>query len=98
MAEKKLTVLHRCGGCGKKQPFVNSYRFRVNANGNQVDVWLIFRCAKCKHSWNLTIYERRSPGKIDPEEYEKFLDNDRELAERYGSDPVFLRRNGGEIK
>lgn len=98
MAEKKLTVLHRCGGCGKKQPFVNSRRFRVNANGNRVDVWLIFRCAKCKHSWNLTIYERRSPGRIDPEEYGKFLDNDADLADRYGSDPAFLRCNGGEIK
>ncbi len=98
MAERNLTVLHRCGGCGKKQPFVNSGRFRVNANGNRVDVWLIFRCAKCKHSWNLTIYERKSPGRIPPEEYEKFLDNDRELAQRYGSDPAFLRRNGGEIK
>ncbi|HAH17569.1 MAG TPA: hypothetical protein DCL29_00905 [Eubacterium sp.] len=30
--------------------FVNSKRFRVNANGNSVDVWLIYRCKKCKHS------------------------------------------------
>ena len=53
------TVLHRCGGCGKKQPFVNTGKFRVNANGSRLDVWLIFRCSKCKHSWNLTVYERR---------------------------------------
>ena len=48
-------IYHRCGGCGKKQEFENSKRFRVNANGNLVDVWLIYRCKKCKHSWNLTI-------------------------------------------
>ncbi len=92
------TVLHRCGGCGKKQPFVNTGKFRVNANGSRLDVWLIFRCSKCKHSWNLTVYERKSPSRIPPEEYQKFLENDWDLACRYGSDPAFLRRNHAEIK
>ena len=45
-----IRVFHRCGGCGKKQEFLNSGKFRVNANGNKVDVWLIYRCKKCKHS------------------------------------------------
>ena len=60
-------IYHRCGGCGKKQEFENSKRFRVNANGNLVDVWLIYRCKKCKHSWNLTIYERTRPHRIPAE-------------------------------
>ena len=36
-----ITVIHKCSGCNKKMPFVNSGKFRVNANGNNVDVWLI---------------------------------------------------------
>ena len=33
-----IRVYHRCGGCGKKREFLNSGKFRVNANGNSVDV------------------------------------------------------------
>ena len=93
-----IEVYHKCGGCRKKQSFVNSGRFRVNANGNRVDVWLIYRCEKCKHSWNLTIYERTKPTKIPPEKYELFLENDEELASEYGNDIEFLKRNNAELK
>lgn len=93
-----IRVFHKCGGCGKKQQFLNSGKFRVNANGNSVDVWLIYRCKKCKHSWNLTIFERTKPKKIPSELYEAFLENDIDMAYRYGSDIDFLKRNNAEIK
>ena len=92
-----IPVYHRCGGCGKKQEFINSGCFRVNANGNRVDVWLIYRCRKCKHSWNLTVYERISPLKIPRELYELFLENDEETAIRLGNDIAFLKRNHAEL-
>lgn len=94
----KTRVFFRCGGCGKKQKFINSYRFRVNANGKSVDVWLIYRCKKCKHSKNLTIYERTRPGKIPEELFESFMNNDMETAMKYGSDIDFLKRNNAELK
>ena len=93
-----IKVYHRCGGCGKKQVFINSGKFRVNANGNRVDVWLIYRCKKCKYSWNLTIYERIKPSKIPSEEYELFMANDYELASTYGKNIDFLKRNKAEFK
>ncbi len=93
-----MKVYHRCGGCGKKQEFINSGRFRVNANGNNVDVWLIYRCRKCKHTWNLTIFERTSPKKIPQELYELFLDNDEKTAIGYGNNIDFLKRNKAEFK
>lgn len=98
MCNRPVKVIHRCGGCGKKQEFINSGKFRVNANGNRVDVWLIYRCNKCKHSWNLTIFERTKPSRIDPEMYDLFMENDYELALQYGSDIDFLKRNNAEIK
>lgn len=96
--QNTVRVYHRCGGCGKKQEFVNSGKFRVNANGNSVDVWLIYRCKKCKHSWNLTIYERTSPARIPKELFEAFQSNDADTAEAYGRDIAFFRRNHAEFK
>lgn len=95
--ENSVRIYKRCGGCGKRQEFLNSGKFRVNANGNCVDVWLIYRCRKCKHSWNLTIYDRRRPSKILPEEYHRFLANDEELALEYGKNIGFLKKNHAEF-
>jgi len=97
-SERAIRVFHKCGGCGRKMEFVNSKRFRVNANGNSVDVWLIYRCKKCKHSWNLTIYERTRPSKISTELLEAFFDNDEDTAMVYGKDIDFLKRNRAELK
>ena len=93
-----IRVYHRCGGCGKKQEFVNSGRFRVNANGNNLDVWLICRCKKCKHSWNLTIYERTKPGRIPKTLFEAFQENDAETALAYGRNIEFLKKNRAEFQ
>ena len=89
MSLDSIKVYHRCGGCGKKQAFINSGKFRVNANGNRVDVWLIYICKNCKHSWNLAIYERMRPSKIKKDDYE--------LASKYGNDIDFLKRNNAEF-
>ena len=94
---KSIRILHKCSGCGKKMYFVNTGKFRVNANGNKVDVWLIYQCEKCRHSLNLTIYERIKPSRISEEEYQLFLDNDKELAALYGNDKSFLKRNRVEF-
>ena len=91
-------VYHKCGGCGKKQEFVNSGKFRVNANGNKVDVCLIYRFKKFKHSLNLTIFERTKPSRIPSDLYELFLENDEETALQYGNDIEFLKRNNAELK
>ena len=98
MKVSSLKVYHHCGGCKKTQEFINSGKFRVNANGNKVDVWLIYRCKKCKHTWNFTIYERIKASKITPAEYTLFMENDFSLAARYGKDINFLTRNKAEFR
>lgn len=89
--EKEFKIIHKCGRCGKKMIFISTRRFRVNANKNKLDVWLIYQCQKCKHTLNIPIYERVNPQKIPGELYEGFLANDEELAVRYGTDAAFLK-------
>ena len=91
-------VYFRCGGCGRKREFINSCKFRVNANGKHVDVWLIYRCSKCKHSKNLTIYETTRPGRIPVDLFESFLCNDMETALEYDGNIDFLKKNHAEFK
>lgn len=94
---ESFRVIHNCAGCGRKERFINTKRFRVNANGNRLDVWLIYQCERCKHTLNLSIYERVDRKKISGEEYQLFLKNDEDLAERYGMDGAFFRRNRAEV-
>lgn len=94
---QSFTILRNCSGCGRKTCFKNTNRFRVNANGNKLDVWLIYQCEKCRHTFNITIYERQSPASIPKEEYRGFLENDEQLAMRYGTDTGLFTRNRAEI-
>lgn len=90
-------VIRRCSKCGKKTYFENTKRFRINANGNKLDIWLIYQCEECKHTLNLVIYERQKVSFIPREEYQRFLDNDEELAEMYGKSIQLFSKNKYEI-
>lgn len=92
-----FSVIRGCAKCGVKTRFVNTKKFRVNANGNKLDVWLIYQCENCKHTFNLTIYERQKVSAISKEEYRSFLSNDEQLAEMYGKNMQFFRKNKADI-
>ncbi|MBD5459343.1 MAG: DUF1062 domain-containing protein [Lachnospiraceae bacterium] len=88
-----LSIIRGCSGCGKKAHFLNTKKFRVNANGNKLDVWLIYQCEECRHTLNLAIYERQKVSSIPKKEYRCFQDNDEQLAELYGKNMQLLRKN-----
>ena len=90
-------ILRGCAGCGCKQTFVCKGRFRVNANGNHLDVWLIYGCEKCGHTYNLPIYERVRADRIPKAEYQKFLENDEKTLFQYGTDKSLFIKNRAEI-
>lgn len=95
--ENKPKVIRNCPKCGEKTYFLNTQKFRVNANKKLVDIWLIYQCSKCKSTWNMTLYERINPESIDHEMLEKFLANDKELANIYGFDIGIHNRNKAEL-
>lgn len=90
-------ILRGCPGCGCRTAYVSTGNFRVNANGRRIDIWLVYQCGKCRHTYNLAIYERVRPEDIPGEEYGRFLENDGETALRYGTDKSVFARNRAEI-
>lgn len=95
--DNKPKVIRNCPKCGKRTLFLNTEKFRVNANKNLIDIWLIYQCSKCKSTWNMTLYERIKPRDINHEVYEKFLANDKELVDIYGFDISLHNRNKAEL-
>ncbi|MFI9550926.1 DUF1062 domain-containing protein [Nonomuraea endophytica] len=81
----------RCVGCGAASATTGEGRFRVNANGKLLDVWLLVRCVACDRTGKLTVHERAPARSVaDLQAYEN---NDSELVARWLLDPLFARRN-----
>lgn len=98
LVPQNLPIVKRsCPKCNEKTNYINSEKFRINANKNSIDVWLIYKCEKCKSTWNMTIYERIKPCNISKHEYNKFLSNDRELAREYAFNSSIYSKNKAEV-
>lgn len=87
-------ISRNCGGCGCKSIYSSTGKIRINANGKRLDVWLIYHCNKCKHTYNLPIYSRVDSSSIGKEEYNELLRNDETAIFRYGLDRNIFIRNG----
>jgi len=77
-------IIRNCAGCGCGSVYKSTNKIRVNANGKQIDVWLIYQCSKCKHTYNLPIYTRVNRSALDKAEYEALLRNDPQVVYQYG--------------
>jgi hypothetical protein len=68
-------------------------RFRVNASGKLLDVWLLVRCVSCGRTGKLTVRERAPVRSFDPAELHGYLANDPGLVACRLLDPLLARRN-----
>ena len=69
----------------------------MNAQKRNLDVWLIYRCAACDSTYNLTILSRTKPEQMDRELFRKFSENDENLARKYAFSVETTRKNGVEL-
>ena len=90
--------LINCNRCGTVKAYCCSDKFRVNANGKRIDVWLIYRCVGCDNSWNFGIFERCNRRDIEPTLLAALESNDPALARRHAFDVVALRSRVGRIE
>ncbi len=90
-------ILRNCNKCGKKKEFYCSELFRMNANKQKIDVWLIYKCSQCDSTWNVTIFSRINPIDIDKSLFDKMSRNDRETEWKYAFDMEIIRSNQAEV-
>ncbi|RUX27971.1 DUF1062 domain-containing protein [Mesorhizobium sp. M2A.F.Ca.ET.042.01.1.1] len=90
--------LINCNRCGGVRPYRCSEKFRVNANGKRIDVWLIYRCVSCDNSWNFTILERQNRHDIESALLAALESNDPALARRFAFDAAALRNRAGRVE
>jgi hypothetical protein len=90
--------LINCNRCGGVKAYRCSGKFRVNANGKRIDVWLIYRCVTCDNSWNFGIFERSNRRDIEPTLLQALESNDPGLARRHAFDIVALRNQVGRVE
>jgi hypothetical protein len=83
----------RCVDCRSESATTGEGRFRVNANGKLLDVWLLVRCVSCDRTSKLTVRERAQVRSIDPAELDGYRASEPELVASTLLDPLFARRN-----
>ncbi|MFI7576884.1 DUF1062 domain-containing protein [Micromonospora sp. NPDC049497] len=83
----------RCVDCRSESATTGEGRFRVNANGNLLDVWLLVRCVSCDRTSKLTVHERAPVRSLDPAELHGYHVNDPDVVASRLLDPLLARRN-----
>jgi hypothetical protein len=86
-----------CRTCRRTERFACSERFRANANGKLVDIWLIYRCVRCDQTKNITVVERRPVAKVARPLLIAAMDNDAVTARRLARDVGLLKRSGARV-
>ena len=82
----------RCVDCRSESASACEGRFRVNANGKLLDVWLLVRCVSCDRTSKLTVHERVPVRSFDPAALAAYQANDPELVVATLLDPLLARR------
>ncbi|WP_167477918.1 DUF1062 domain-containing protein [Nocardia arthritidis] len=85
-------VRRRCHVCASER-FRTSGKFRVNANGKLIDVWLLALCTACGETTKLTVMERTNVRGMPSELLDRLHGNDPGLAAELLQDPIVRRRN-----
>jgi hypothetical protein len=96
LAKNTPLLKRKCNHCNSDR-FYCSEKFRMNAQKKNIDIWLIYRCIKCDSTYNLTIFSRTKPELINKDLFNKFLENNKELAWKYAFSLEASRKNNVEL-
>ncbi|TQM84568.1 hypothetical protein FHX81_7023 [Saccharothrix saharensis] len=73
-------------------------KFRVNAGGKLLDVWLLIGCDGCGRTSKIPLHERVHVRALEHERLRLFEDNDAALVRLLVMDPALARRSGYRLE
>lgn len=95
-AQNTPLLKKKCNHCDSDR-FHCSDKFRLNAQKKNIDIWLIYRCVKCHHRYNMTIFSRIRTESISKEIFNQFSENDTDLAWKYAFSREIRQKNNAEV-
>ncbi len=97
VSAKNTPLLKRkCNRCDNNS-FYCSEKFRINAQKKNIDIWLIYKCAKCNNTYNMTIFHRIKPELITKDTFNKFSNNNLEIVWKYAFSQETARKNNVKL-
>lgn len=83
----------QCVACPSGHATVGDGRFRVNANGKLLDIWLLVNCVSCDRTGKLTVHDRVPVRSLPADLLAGYSDNSPSLVVDTLLDPLIARRN-----
>lgn len=92
-----MPVRH-CAACRTARPFRSSGKVRLNANGQKLDAWLIYRCTGCDGTWNRPLLDRRPVSQVRREDLDAMQRSDPDWVAQREFDLAGLRSVCDDIR
>ena len=81
-------IVRACVSCRSTRHHHPTGKFRVNANGKRLDVWLLICCEVCGRTSKIPVHERICVQALDRERLLMFQDNDPAMVRDLAMDPA----------
>jgi len=90
------TIVKTCVSCRSARHHPTG-KFRVNANGKLLDVWMLIACERCDRTSKIPIHERVNVRALDGTRLRMFESNDPAMVRQLTMDAALARRAGHRL-
>jgi hypothetical protein len=87
------TVMRACPNCSDMRHHPSG-KFRVNANGKLLDVWLLLRCALCDRTSKVPVHERVHVQSLEPARLVAYETNEAAVVREVAMSASLAAKNG----
>ena len=90
------TIVTACVSCRSSRPAPTG-KFRVNANGKRLDVWMLIGCELCDRTTNIPVHERIHVRALTNERLVQFETNDSAVVRQLAMDASVAGKAGYQL-